>query len=174
MQKKTKLLIGGSVATIVAVAAVIGASHADRYEHRKWKGGHRGHMIGMGVRSIIGPRMFDGVDLNRDGKVTQAEIDTARKARFQKYDTDKNGDLTLEEFDGLWREMTEILKVRAFQMLDSSGNAKITKGEFDWPFSRLVERFDRDGDGALSFGEHKRHHRRDRQLREPRKNRTEK
>ena len=43
------------------------------------------------------------------------------------------------------------LTVRTFQMLDTDGDAVVTRAEYDRPLAGIVERLDRDGDGGLSM-----------------------
>ena len=56
-------------------------------------GGHRGPG---------GANLIDQFDTNKDGKLTQAEIDAARQERLAEFDADKNGALSLEEYQALW------------------------------------------------------------------------
>ena len=91
--------------------------------------------------------------------ITQSEIDAARAERRANYDSNGDSELNLQEFTGLWSEMTEPLKVRGFQFLDSDGNGKKSKAEFDQRLAGIVKRFDRNGDGALSMEDRRRWHR---------------
>ena len=91
-------------------------------------------------------------------RLTQSEIDTARADRRANYDNNGDSELTLQEFTGLWNEMTEPLKVRGFQLLDSDGNGKISKAEIDQRLAGIVKRFDRYCDGALSMEDRRRWH----------------
>ena len=88
--------------------------------------------------------------------ITQSEIDAARAERRANYDSNGDSELNLQEFTGLWSEMTEPLKVRGFQFLDSDGNGKISKAEIDQRLAGIVKRFDRNCDGASSMED--RHH----------------
>lgn len=83
--------------------------------------------------------------------ITQSEIDAARADRRANYDSNGDREVTLQEFTGLWSEMTEPLKVRGFQFLDSDGNGKISMAEIGQRLTRIVKRFDRNCDGALSM-----------------------
>ncbi|WP_436644085.1 EF-hand domain-containing protein [Microbaculum sp. FT89] len=113
-------------------------------------GGHFSGQMGGMTGPMVAKRMFELADTDKDGKLTQAEIDAARTQRFETYDTNGDGKLSLTEFGALFSEITEPATVRAFQFLDPDGDAEITKEEFDKPGTRLVERFDRNGDGVLS------------------------
>lgn len=141
MKTRTKVLIGLGVASVLAVG-LAGASYA----HRPWHGHGGGHgMFGMGPEAILGQ-----FDTDNDGKLTQAEIDQALAGRFSKYDANGDGKLSLDEFGNLFHEVMQPMTVRAFQMLDPDGDGSVTTAELDKPFSHLVQRFDRNGDGALS------------------------
>lgn len=148
MKRSTKVLIGTGVAAFVGVAAVVGASQAGRAHF----GGHGHHAMPMKLGfHDMRQHVFAMVDADGDHKLTQDEIDAARAARRAKYDTNGDGDLSLVEFSGLWTELTEPLRVRGFQFLDADGNGQITKVEIDKRLAGVVQRFDRNGDGALSM-----------------------
>jgi len=88
-------------------------------------------------------------DTDNDGKLTQDEINQARRALVTKHDADGNGQLTLAEFQNLWLEVRRKRMVRSFQRIDEDGDAIISVDEFLEPFSRVVERMDRNEDGVL-------------------------
>lgn len=157
MKKSTKVLIGTGVAAFVGVGAIVGVSHADRSHHGSFtKGGHHGMPImKMGFHDMK-RHLYGIVDTNGDEKLTQSEIDAAHAARRAKYDTNGDGSLSLQEFSGLWSELTKPLEVRGFQMLDTNGDGKISKSEIDQRLANVVKRFDRNGDGALSMEDRRR------------------
>jgi hypothetical protein len=103
---------------------------------------------------MIGHEMLRNVDTNNDGALSQAEIDAAVDGRFAEFDADKNGSLSLAEFQALWAEITKPIAVRAFQFLDPDGDAAIAKAELDDRFGTVVARFDRNDDGLLSPDDH--------------------
>ena len=74
----------------------------------------------------------------------------SRKDLVEKYDTDKDGKLSLSEFERLWLDVKRRRMVRSFQYIDEDGDAMITVEEFLKPYSETVERMDRDGDGSIS------------------------
>lgn len=166
MTKRRKLLIGTGLAAVLGATAIAGVSYADRYHGRDVHGGghHYGKRGGFAMREVR-RELIKQVDTNGDDKITQEEIDKAIADRLAKYDANKDGKLSLQEFDGLWSEIMRPAKVRAFQRLDPNGDAAIAKEELNDRFGKLVSRFDRNSDGALSRDDrrhrHGHHHDRD-------------
>ena len=138
MQTRTKLLAAATAVLVVGGLALAAPSLAQR--------GAMGMMGGLGAEQLLRE-----VDTDRDGRMTQAEIDAAVNARFARFDADGNGRLSLDEFNALWADVTRPAAVRAFQFMDPNGDASVTKAEVEERTSRLVQRFDRNGDGALSL-----------------------
>lgn len=91
---------------------------------------------GMGMGDGMGPMaMFDftAVDADKDGKVTQAELQAFRAAEVAGIDADKDGKITAAELKAM--HMVR-LEARATEMAD-----------------RMIARLDSDGDGALTAAE---------------------
>jgi len=160
MQTRTRTLIAVGLAAAVGGTAIVGVSYA----------GHRGHgfdgrhgpglgFLDKGSLAATALEVFDSVDANGDGALSQAEIDRVRNDRHAAHDANRDGYLGLEEFAGLWHETTRPFTVRVFQMLDTDGDAVITRAEYDRPLAGIVARLDRNGDGGLSLpdGWHDRH-----------------
>ena len=138
MQKKVKIALVAGLAAIAGAGTLVAAAHADGWGRHH--GGHGGMM-----------RMFwERYDTNEDGKITQAEIDANRTEWHGKFDADKNGTLSLKEFEALWLEARRREMVREFQRFDKDGDAGLTLDEYKKPLSRFVENQDRNGDGALT------------------------
>ena len=106
-----------------------------------------------GPRGPGGPNLIKQFDTNNDGKLTQQEIDAARQARLTEFDADKNGALSLEEYQALWLDAMHRAMVRAFQANDTDGDGSITIVEFQARFADLVEDLDRNGAGELTRDE---------------------
>ena len=149
----------GAIGTGVVVAQERGAENAVELRGRDaglhkvdLRGGRGAHHDGFGGRHggelMMG--LFDEVDADGDGAVTQAEIDTYRDARVGAVDASGDGALDIDEFDTLYRELTRSRVVDAFQRLDEDGDGAITSEELDVRFGSIVERLDRNDDGALS------------------------
>ncbi|MFP1631297.1 EF-hand domain-containing protein [Zhengella sp. ZM62] len=119
-------------------------------EGRHW-GKHHGGRHGMGGHGGMFRTLFTEVDADKDGKITQAEIDTFREAKVASADASGDGSLSIEEFDTLYREFTRSRMVDAFQRLDDDGDGQITRAELDARLANVVKFMDRNGDGALSM-----------------------
>jgi hypothetical protein len=52
--------------------------------------------------ALAGMNLIERYDGNRDGRVTQDEIDQNRAAWHGEFDKDKSGGLTVAEFEALW------------------------------------------------------------------------
>ena len=150
MKKKTKTLTAIALAATLGGTALAGAVYAG---HRD--GGHGMGFLNKGQFAVSAMEMFDDIDADGDGRLTQAEIDTLRNDRHAAHDANGDGNLDLGEFAGLWHETTHPVTVRAFQMLDTDGDAVITRAEYDRPLAGIVALLDRDGDGGLSLKDHR-------------------
>ena len=153
MRTRTKALIAVGAAALIGSLAVTGVGYASRAGFGP--GGFMGH---GGPHGGMAMNMLRSFDSNKDGKLTQAEIDQERTKRFSTYDADGDSRLAVSEFGALWQEVTQPMMVRAFQYLDPDGDGSISADEFDEPFANVVGRFDRNGDGALSPEDRPRHH----------------
>lgn len=121
--------------------------------------GHRDgrHFEGRGPRGEMGHhggrhggKMLEIFDADKDGAVTQAEIDAFRNDQIARFDADKDGQLSLDEYQALWLERMREHMVDAFQSHDADGDGEVTAEEFNTHFAGLVERLDRNGDGELN------------------------
>lgn len=146
------------IATAAVVLIGVGgiATYATAHDHdgdRRggYSEGHGGKHHGKHRRGGKHVKMLmERFDANGDGSLTQEELDTSRKELLAKHDADGSGTLSLDEFKALWLEVMNRDAVRGFQRLDVDGDAAVTVDEFLEPFSDVVEKFDRNGDGALS------------------------
>lgn len=164
MNRTTKTVLIAGIAAIVGSAVIAGTVRArdggddHRRPHHGWNQDHRGGpgMMGQGM----GPQAFlEQYDTNKDGSLTQAEIDQARKDRLTKFDANKDGKLDLKEYEALWLDAHRQQMVRDFQRLDTDGDAIVTAEEYSKPLSKLVEMRDRNNDGKLNKDDMRRPHR---------------
>ena len=166
MKNISKMLIVAGAAAGLAGAAFIAPGHAQTGQTQagpakshaaKTAGGFRkAHFRGrsMGRRGVrrgrTGERLFQIFDADKNGKLTQKEIDKARAGRLAEYDTDKDGKLSLKEYQPLWLNIMRRRMVDRFQRLDEDGDGRVTGVEFTKPLSSIVVRLDRDEDGSLT------------------------
>ncbi len=156
MKKSTKVTVAvvSVAATIALVGTGLSSAHeswrgGDGYQGQSYHGQHRkGGHHGKAHKKML--RMMKQFDSNGDSSLTQAEIDEGRQKQLAQYDSDKDGNLSLQEFQALWLDRTRSRMVDRFQNLDEDGDASVTTAEFMEPFANAVERHDRNGDGALS------------------------
>ena len=151
MNTKTKTLTAIAVAAALGGTALAGASYAG---HRG--GGHAMGFLDKGQLALSAMEMFDAIDADGDGKLTQAEIDKARNDRHGAHDANGDGSLSLEEVSPRCGTRPRARSPCArSRMLDSDGDAVVSRAEYDRPLAEIVERLDRDGDGGLSMRDHR-------------------
>jgi len=121
-----------------------------RGEDRFRREGRHGGRHEGGRRGGDMMRQFQAFDADRDGAVTQAEIDQFRQAQIARFDANRDGTLSLDEYQALWLEEMHERMVDGFQEHDDDGNGQVTAEEFNERFAGLVARLDRNGDGRLS------------------------
>ncbi len=155
MTKKSRYLIGTAILAAVVGSVAAGASFAgsDREGYHHYSGGAFGGHHGKGRHGARAFEMFQRFDRDRDGKVTQEEVDALRNDKFKAFDRDAGGELTIDEFQGLWLEMARPRMVDHFQRLDGDGDGKVTRDEYDRPFAFMMSRHDRNGDGVVTMKE---------------------
>jgi Ca2+-binding EF-hand superfamily protein len=112
---------------------------------------HMGERRGNGPRGgkQRAERLFERFDTDKDGVITQTEIEEIRAQDFATADADGNGEISLEEFKAAFMDRSNDRMVRAFQFLDADGDGTVTQEEVDVVANRLFNRLDRDGSGTV-------------------------
>jgi len=163
MRKGTKIALAASALVLAGAAGLSSLAIADSRSSHGWGHhgmGHKGmRHHGMGHKGKGMHRMMERFDTNEDGKLTQEELDDARKKLLATHDGDKDGKLSLAEFEKLWLEVKRQRMVRSFQRIDRDGDASITLDEFLKPYAKMIERMDRNDDGVLDSKDRRRHKR---------------
>ena len=158
---KVKSMLVGFLSAVVASTGTYflvpppgGAYEGDQMHHHQAKGKRVFH------RDMMMRERLNEADSDDDGKVTKAEIKTKQEANLAKYDTNNDGQLSLEEYKPLWIERHNRRIVRAFQFLDANGNGQVSDAEYKRVIDWIVARMDRNEDGVISKDDLKRRHRR--------------
>jgi Ca2+-binding EF-hand superfamily protein len=138
MERKTKNWIAACATAALGVTAIAGVAVADRGRH---------HGMG-GPGNVLA--MMERYDANKDGALSQEEIDTNRTQWHGEFDADKTGDLSLAEFQVLWLKARRETMVREFQEFDRDGDGKVTLEEYKAPLAMLVSRMDANNDGVVN------------------------
>ena len=99
MMTRTKILLAAGAAVLIGGVALAGTSFAER--------GFGHHGMRMGMMMGVGHQLLENVDTNDDGALSQAEIDAAVNGRFTEFDANTDGELSLDEFQALWAEITK-------------------------------------------------------------------
>lgn len=153
MQKKTKFALAAGTLGILVIGGVAGVANADG----GWGKGPGGWGKGHG-RGMMAGQLMERYDTNKDGKISQEEIDANRTEWHAEFDADKNATLSLDEFQNLWLKAHRERMVRDFQRLDRDGNGQVTLDEYKQPLSSIVADHDRNGDGFLSRDDRRERH----------------
>jgi Ca2+-binding EF-hand superfamily protein len=91
-------------------------------------------------------------DLNRDGKVTRAELDQGLHQQFQA--ATKNGPfMSLDQLYGLELAHYREMDARIFQHMNTSYTGKLTLQEYAASEAKFFARLDKDGNGVITADE---------------------
>lgn len=139
--------------TAVVAAAFVAAmplAHAGPGDRDGWRGHHDGHHGGRNGGPGMARMLMERYDTDKDGKVTQAEIDAVQAERFTTAAGANGQSISIDQFETLYNAEHRERMVRAFQRLDRDGDGQVTREEFNRRTDGMVARMDRDGDGALA------------------------
>lgn len=95
-------------------------------------------------------KMFQKIDGNGDGRITETEAGAFQAERFRRMDTDGDGAVTLVEIEAELRRMAPEQAAKRFERLDGNGDGAITRAEFEARAANRFARMDTNGDGAIT------------------------
>jgi Ca2+-binding EF-hand superfamily protein len=107
---------------------------------------------------------FGRMDANKDGQLTQQEVEAGTERLFARLDVNKDGELTREEADTGAAAIRREELTAHFREIDANKDGRLTAAESKIP-ARFFDRLDTNHDHALSleeflaqpdFGEHRR------------------
>jgi hypothetical protein len=115
MQTQIKVILAACIAILVGGITLAGTS-VGTHREPAGRGGEYGHLTrperfgpdahqGRDGWQRCSERLLDSVDRHRDGQLTLAEVDQVRRDRLAQFDTDKDGQLTGQEYQAyqaLW------------------------------------------------------------------------
>lgn len=100
-----------------------------------------------------GPKMsFEEIDTDGNGEVTKAELQALKEARFAAADSNGDGVLSLEEMQAQGRERAAERAARMLERFDKNGDGALSKDELPQPrrAGKMFDRMDGDGSGGIS------------------------
>ena len=139
----------------VGIAALVGSrSFADDQPTRPDGGsGGRGHWL------------FQEMDTNHDGKISQAEIDAFEAARAAEIDANHDGKITADELQAFHEKERAKREAAMLARMDTNGDGVVSVQEYEAAQTWRLARLDRNGDGTIDEqdlrtggGMHHRHH----------------
>jgi len=100
---------------------------------------------------------FEGVDADRDGRISAAEHAAAAKKMFRTMDGNRDGEVTAEEMDAAYTDLTgkkaeasDMNAAEKIKLVDRDGDGVLTASEHDAASKEVFRKMDADGDGYLS------------------------
>ena len=97
-------------------------------------GGHG--FLGMGVAT--NNPIYQSFDVDEDGTVTSAELQTGIGLLHAEHDVDGNGALSSGEFENLFAKATRGFAERPFTMLDADADGEISAEEMAFPAQMMA------------------------------------
>jgi len=100
---------------------------------------------------------FDGVDANRDGRISAAEHAAAAKKMFRAMDANRDGTVTAAEMDAAYGKVTGNKAEQSgmsgtdkIKVVDRDGDGVLTASEHEAAAKEMFRKMDADRDGYLS------------------------
>jgi Ca2+-binding EF-hand superfamily protein len=98
-------------------------------------------------------KVFDRLDVNKDGKISLAEFTPLAEKRFMKVDTNNDGAVSAAEIDAALQAAMERRRDRILADMDADKNGTVTRDELDKYVAAMVKSADANNDGGVTFDE---------------------
>ena len=98
-------------------------------------------------------RMMLLYDLNGDGKITIAEINTDQARIFTALDVNDDKKMSVEEIKRRGRSLQIFRTTTLFDLLDANGDGTLSVTEVQAPSKRWFKRYDLNGNGVMESDE---------------------
>jgi hypothetical protein len=99
--------------------------------------GHRGHWL------------FQEMDTNKDGKISQAEIQAFEAARAAEIDANHDGVITADEVRAFREKERAKREAAELARMDTNGDGTVSVQEYEAAQTWRLARMDRNGDGTI-------------------------
>jgi hypothetical protein len=103
---------------------------------------------------------FEGMDADRDGKVSAAEHAAATKKMFETMDANRDGKVTAAEMDASYEKITgkkaakgDMSAAQKIKVIDKDGDGILTAAEHAAGSKAMFDKMDTDKDGFLTRAE---------------------
>lgn len=99
------------------------------------------------------PALLAAADADGDGTLSAAELRADRERQVTRFDADRDGRLSPDEYAAWWLDAAKPRLERLFRADDGNKDGAITLEELVERSNLMLHRRDRDGDGLLSAEE---------------------
>lgn len=159
--RKTKYLTLGALVALVGLVAaggVYASGKGDGYNCSSYGGpGYGRHGGGYGMmNSGMRESMMRFMDPDGSGKIDIKQVEARLNEQFAKHDANKDGKLSVDEFQTFWNEHTRIMAVRKFQRHDVDGKGYLTPEDLTNHVKQRLSWKDANGDGIIEQSEMRR------------------
>ncbi|MBY6139260.1 EF-hand domain-containing protein [Leisingera daeponensis] len=95
---------------------------------------------------------FEEIDADGSGEISKAEIEAMKEAHYSQADTDGDGKLTLAEIQAHVQQRASERAAHMLERFDKDGDGALSKDELPQPrrAGKMFDRMDADGSGGIS------------------------